>query len=128
MHTVYRYSFNQIPNKLKALYRAVTLHSDTLLTLVPTANGEYSVDQTFSTAKYAVVTFLIGGNSVYSSPFIIVAASSTSQKATQSGTTTAAGSTASAAGSPIHSGTVAMAAPFGVLLFTFLVGVVANVI
>jgi hypothetical protein len=111
------------------LYRAVTLHSDTFLTLVPTANGEYIVDQTFSTSKYAVVTFLIGGNSFYSSPFIVVAASdSTSQKATQSGTTTAAGSTASAAGSPIHSGTVAIAVPVGVLLFTFLVGVIANVI
>jgi hypothetical protein len=87
------------------------------------------VDQTFSTAQYAVVTFLIGGNSFYSSPFIIVAPSdSTSQKASQSGTITPAGSTASAAGIPIHSGTEAIAVPFGVLLFTFLVGVIANVI
>jgi len=82
------------------------------------------VNQTFTSAKYAVVTFLIGGNSVYSSPFIIVAPSSTTQKA---GATTAAGSTASAAGSPIHSGTVPMALPFGVLLLTVFVGVIVNV-
>jgi len=69
------------------------------------------------------VTFLIGGNSVYSSPFIVAA--STSTKATES-VTASAGPTASAAGSPIHSGTVPMAVPFEVLIVTFLVGVIAN--
>lgn len=81
------------------------------------------MDETFGTANYAVVTFLIGGNSVYSNPFIITA--SAAQNTTHS-IIASAGPTASVAGSPIHSRAVPMAVPFGALIVTFLLGVTAN--